>query len=58
MNSLILFEKELRIKNKAKCPKCDDGMVKPKYPDQEEIWDYACDKCAFTVHYDKNVIVE
>lgn len=58
MDSSILFENELLNKKKAKCPKCESGEVKPVFPGHKQIWDYACDKCGYKIHFEPMVIVE
>ncbi len=57
MDSLILFETELQKNRKAKCPRCDGGVVEPVFPEHKEIWDFSFKKCGYKIHFEKMVVV-
>ena len=57
MYNSISFEEQLMKENKALCPKCKKGMVKPTFPKNKEIWDYKCDNCDYKFHFEKGEIV-
>lgn len=58
MSNSISFEEKLLKEGKAKCPKCDEGVISPKYPDHKKIYDYECNKCGYKLHFEPAVIVE
>jgi len=58
MDSLALFERDLRENNEAKCPNCDGGVVKPVFANHEQIYAYMCEKCGYRFHFEPKVIIE
>lgn len=58
MSSSISFEDKLLANGTAKCPKCKKGNLTPKFPNHKRIFDYECEECGYSFHFEPMVIVE
>ena len=58
MGDSISFEDQLLSNGIAKCPECDNGYMKPEFPNHKRIFDYKCDVCGYSIHFEPAVFVE
>ena len=58
MSNLILSIEKLFKDNKAKCPKCKSGYLKPMYPEHKKPYDFKCSYCGYYIHFEPSVVVE
>ncbi len=58
MISSISLEEKLLRDGIAKCPKCEEGIIKPSFPEHKKIYDYECNVCGYKLHFEPAVVVE